>query len=673
MRWMISLLAGSVVLSATAGAQPPAGPQPSVFDANPPWAGTTKAATPEGILQPSVFGSRPPWVEPSRVAAAKADAPLAGTPLESARAKLESPARSVSDSNTPAQPWAAVTPQAVAGPRFVSGLYGPPTLPRPPAPNVQVDAGKLRALAHVPVVKVSFNLRDPRELAGGPWHGAPPDPAVRIAALQEAMQGDEQDAERYLELAQLYEQAGCSAEECAAAKAKARALFEERLHEEPWNGAWHAQYATALWPDSAAAEKPALEAVRLAPAEWHCWLILGQLRHWQMLETLYGSRERALQSNHLGLQAMCAEIAALKPSDEQCDRAEQFLRLALECLDRAVAVGPAEVEAWQWRSAYQIAALFWRHNFRQMRQLPPLNEPAELARTNLLRDARRMAVLCPDNPDFLGHLAMVHYWQAGIDKSNEPTVPAPGEVLEPRAWLPPAALEVIDGVMARLTALSSHEDSEVAASACRQLAQWQILLGTPERAAERAWQAVRLQAAGVENWEVLLACYTTSKQYPEAYFVARKLVARFPTERSYLQLGEICARLGRRDEAETNLRAALEKAPDGTASNLALAALLLAHDGQAALAEVGECLDRVHKLLTPQSDRTLRIDYWTHRAIFLAQVGRVEESRQILVYMNEHGAADECTRKALALFMTGPAGVAAAAPECPFPRSGPGQ
>jgi hypothetical protein len=109
-----------------------------------------------------------------------------------------------------------------------------------------VDTVKLRQLAYLQQCFVSFETGDIFGLRLDPKTKQRVDPAKRIAELDKQIKGDPSDAERYLELSELYEDQS----HWEQAVTKAHSLFKERIKAEPANGSLHARYAITAWPNT---------------------------------------------------------------------------------------------------------------------------------------------------------------------------------------------------------------------------------------------------------------------------------------------------------------------------------------------------------------------------------------------------------------------------------------
>jgi hypothetical protein len=159
----------------------------------------------------------------------------------------------------------ALTTATAKGQESPASRSQPGGSPLPPA--MKVDTARLRALAYLPEGTVAFRFG---EITPPCLDERPPDPrqpAEKIAALEKDLKGDASDAERYLELSELYE----DDERAEHALSKARELFKQKIQVEATNGWLHCLYAVTLWTTPALAEPIARKAVELAPGDYRCW------------------------------------------------------------------------------------------------------------------------------------------------------------------------------------------------------------------------------------------------------------------------------------------------------------------------------------------------------------------------------------------------------------------
>jgi tetratricopeptide (TPR) repeat protein len=560
-------------------------------------------------------------------------------------------------------------PIVLPGPRNLPGPIPQPLLPSLPAPvlppaplavaSLPLDKGKLRQLAYMPNCDLRINFGDVGGLVLDSKTRKRQDPAERIAELEKELKGDASDAERDLELAGLYEQQKRSREVCDAAYARAREHFKERVQAEPTSGWLHAQYADALMPQVAAAAAQALEAVRCAAADYRCWQQLAAVRYAQIPVTLFGS-EDLVPWNQVGNVSKLFELCmASKPAPEQVEKAEQYLQETLKCADKAVALAPEQIAVYQQRYVFQALSYFyWQRGLRLLRNQPPLAEDQAFLRTHLVDDARQMARLCPDDPEFVGNLAFICFFEAAITSRQQSRHSPQASPLDEQkaAWatLPEAARKATEEAMLQLERLSKSLKPVQAAAACRRLGVLLLLKGELSRAAELGQRATVLDPSCQENWDLLLGCKSLNGEASDAqatYEVCEKQLRHLDTARNRLVLAITCVELHRIDEAEKHLRAALKQWPDDVRCRLGLAAVLLLQGEQpATVAEVGRCLEQAAEPARTSGSDDLWYAFRLNLAIFLALTDQPALSRQLFQAISVSDPTAQRPKKALELF-----------------------
>jgi tetratricopeptide (TPR) repeat protein len=618
------------ILTGFAGAQTPLGSETS--PAIPPLPLAHESPPPA----PSLMGGPPPWrAQPPN------GPPVIWTPGE----------------QPPAVPPCPDNPPPPA--RFEQPPLG--LLPPPPPPALQVDRTKLRGMAHMPTCLLYIDFGNIGVAALDQKTGKRQDPAKRIAALQKEMQGDASDAERYLELGQLYEDEGRDKDASTAAFAKACALLKERTRLEPANGWLHAQYADALWPQIAVAETEALEAVRCAPADWRSWHALGNVRYNQISVALFGSQEAVPWEKAGSIRRMLVELAACNPGPESVKKAEKYLQEALQCADKAVALAPQECKVYQYRFSSQMEAVYWRRGFCALHKQPFPDLDKAFCQSSMVRDAEQMGRLRPDDPEMLGMLAGVYYLEAMSTNPKNQTHEVKGSVADglKEAWeaMPVAARKGMESAMANLERLTNHKDPGITGPACRHLGLWLLFKGELSKAEAMAVRATALEPARSESWDLLLYCKVLrdpDRDTLEVYEVAKKQLEHCVTARNHLIVAGECVQLHRLDEAEKVLRRGLKQFPDDMHCRLGLAAVLLRKNDQPeTLAEVSQCLVEVKEPILAKGDEDMRKTLFFNYAIYLALTGKSFESREMLQAIVDHDAKHQGAKKALELLAAG--------------------
>jgi tetratricopeptide (TPR) repeat protein len=502
-------------------------------------------------------------------------------------------------------PWPWFDPTCPKFPKSTAGTPPPHALTSAPH---RVDKTKLRKLAYLPSVSVSFNW----ECTFGGTTLDPQATSKRIAVLEKELQGDDTDAERYAELAGLYGEDNCSDAVCDEAYAKASQLFLERIKKEPENGWLHAQSAPILWPDAVAMEAEALEVVRCSPRDSRCWGALGEIRFRQVIEPIIGTEQRALLPKGLSWPQLFERIAANQPSQEQLKGFEKGLQESLRCFDKAVSLAPDEVEAYQWRVGFQYLAYFFRWMFSELQGQPLADISRGFQDTDLLNDLRQMVRLRPDDPDILHAQASTCCAAAMFIQMGKKTLDTRSEQddeLDLSHLLCKEAKRFIAEAVGPLEKLTKCEQLDQAAFACRQLAWCFIFLedGGFAKAEVQAARATELEPTCEESWDLLFYCKRAQDirdHGRRSYAVCKQKVRLFPTPRSHLFLAKECVDLQQLDEAESELRAALKDHPQDVPCRIGLAATLLLKDERPeTVAEARLCLNQLAKSIPENDDK----------------------------------------------------------------------
>jgi tetratricopeptide (TPR) repeat protein len=567
---------------------------------------------------------------------------------------------------TPCHQPVAPSPSVSGGPRhWACGL--PPAFLSKPAldlsPRKQVfyclpvNQTKLRELAHVPCFRLrcmDFNLASGPDLSANVKERQ--DPAKRIATLRQSLRGDASDAESYLELSGLYQDGEHYEEACT----KARDLFLQRLQADPTNGWLRAQYAGVLWTQVDEAEAQAHAAVRCAPGDWRCWKAWSVTCYRKMLTTLFGASCRLWDDNR-SVQEFFDDLTFSNPGPEALARAEKLLHQAARCMDKAVSLGRDECEAYQSHAAIQCAVLNWHDMFGRLHNRPVPNWVEEFRKTHLIRDARRMVRLCPDNPECPIFLARTYFIAAVVTRAADKELQERGfNFDDPKELWHPVPVALKQGeyrALRQLAKLSHHQDPVLAGTAARYASHCCCYTGDVAKAERWAKRAVALDPKCQKNWDVLFLCQDQRGANRELYYVCKKQLKHFPTVRNSLLFASACADLQLLDKAEKVLRHALEQHPDDAHCRLGLAAVLLRKSAKAdSLVEAKQCLDQVADRLNDEDNPELAKPLQFHQAIYLALTGANYESCCLFETLS-YGPSNEPTAKyaskAMAIFAAG--------------------
>jgi tetratricopeptide (TPR) repeat protein len=543
------------------------------------------------------------------------------------------------------------TPAAIASQIMRGAPVIAPRLAR--SRTYRVDTTELRKLAYLPSTPLSL-----------PWDwklwtndATAADKVKRIAVLEKELQGNTSDAERYAELAELYDDDDRPQEIVDGAYAKARQLFRKRIKKEPANGWLHAQLAAVLWQNPEAMEAAGRQAVHCSPKDCRCWITLGKILFHRAIQPLLGIEQRTILPSDLSLQQIVGQIAAKQHSASLLKQSDSRLQESLECFDKAVSAAPGEPAAYGWRVFFQYTASSLRGTLCWAQHLPLPDRHQSFQDSHILSDMRHLAFLLPDSPEMLGDLASACLMEAAMihaDKSE------PGESVSdmddtqgPNGYSKEAK-KYVDRALAILDLLAESDQPSEAALACRIAAFSFIELEDLGKAEEQAGRAAQLEPSKEENWDLLVYCKQTLDEKDHgrrAYDVCQQKLQHFPSARSQLALARACVPLELFDEAEAALRAGLKDEPGDIPCQLALAAtLLLKDDRPGTVIEVRQLLQQLISSFSQQNDRNQKAQLVFLAAICEALYGETDSSFRDFKLLDGYEPKKDLVQKALKLF-----------------------
>jgi tetratricopeptide (TPR) repeat protein len=497
--------------------------------------------------------------------------------------------------------------------------FVPPPLPEKKT-RQKVDKDKLRELALMPSVSAQFRFNFSDE-----------DPEFekkekenetkRIAELEKDLEGNESDAERYYELASLYE----DKEKNREVRAKAAELILKQIETDPKNAKLHVRYSALLEPNDPEAEKHAQEAIRLAPARWRYWINLGAIYAEQFYTPLAAlGQVGRIQGKNPAVgwtgflprkSAPCLVVSqAQKTTDGNANEKEENptasildqptelspqqlqemkgkLKKAWECYDKARELAPDKVDVYEVRINFQHSCCW---------HAVMLSEDSEKAinqyMKNLIDDCKQVARLCPDDP---GSHARVPYFLffAALARNPPEDFNAAKDLVETVSlylkMLSPESVKEIHQAMDRLEVLAQGKDSVKVEKSCRYLSTLALVLGEWKKAEDFARRGLALNPSNNQYWDVLDSSVIAQKREEEHFKVCKDWVARIPTARTHRILARCYFKKDDFSSAEKVLREGLKKEPADINCQIALAATLIRRSNQAdTLAEADLLLDQ---------------------------------------------------------------------------------
>jgi len=552
----------------------------------------------------------------------------------------------------------------------------PPPLPEAKTPQI-VDKDKLRELARVPRQNWSFgSLSTPANAQK--MEKEKETTTKRIAELQESVEGNDSDAEKYVELGDLYEDAEKSKDACA----KAVKLFARRVQSECENGQFHVQYAKALVGigDFQEAERQALEGIRFSPKEAACWQALGCLyfaRSYAACETLANQASLERGNNKFVFEQpkhKCGLAGLLRPQvnpmiemksssipemptspfqgketleqiqelvktnkdsrdrqvqqildkvanqqilvDAQILQAKADLKEAEKCFAKVLALTPDNPESYDTLAGFHWAKLM---------MLSILGEESPKAYQDCLKelrsDQKHLAHLSPSDPevqtDYASTIIAADAARLAQSNGGPKNAVATSEALTiVRRSLSQKSRAEISRVIRNLTKLAQSKDQVVAETSSRALASLAVIMGDFKKAEAYSRGALAIQPKNKENWDNLEMALFLQERKDEHMRVCQDRLAHVPTAYGHLRLAKCHIEHKDFSSAEKVLRDGLKKEPNDIPCQIALAAMLIRRSSQVdTLAEADVLLDQALKEIEQAGDKDSKLKGYYEDAI----------------------------------------------------------
>lgn len=532
-------------------------------------------------------------------------------------------------------------------------LYLKPVLPplapgsidKPIDPN-RIDRAGLRQAARLPPIPYSSSLE------ASPSEDDVDGPA-RIAVLQKAMKNDATDADRHHRLGRIYR---AEKEKAKAQEAFAKAIegYHAQIAAKPEDPLLLASLSEALTDADRddEAETAARKAVVLAPGEAKTWIALGWALHARSLWTLTKQNETVAlslddQKEH---QALVAKLLADPPAPVARTRAAELGKQARDCFDKAVALAPQSPEAFQARADFHkdhgqgiVAPL-------RALQGETVNLWAEVYGPAFVQDMERLGRLNPDNVDVLRTLAFLDV-NVPVYR-NERFL----DFRDQMFWrsLPKKSRQAAEEKMDRLKQLGESKDAAIAARALEALGEllWEVVHDLPQAEATLR-KALVLDPSRTRAAHTLAHFLTQQRRSEEIVAFLEPRVQKQDVALDRLLLAKALEKLGRHEQAEAQVQAAVKLRPDSFTPNLALAALMLRRSsdddsGKALLAQAGASLDKAAKQLGNDPDPDQKIAYTLLRAVHQALGGDPTAAKRQLLRVLEDNNTNTEAREVLA-------------------------
>jgi tetratricopeptide (TPR) repeat protein len=506
---------------------------------------------------------------------------------------------------------------------------------------------KLRRLAKLPAV--TFQSEWAFDSEHGFTFGAnDAEAAAKIKALRKELQEKTDDADGYLKLGTLYEQAR-DIGNAHGAWSKAVDIYRQRLEAQPDDAALLAKLGSALDKSGRKEEAESVlrRAVRLQLKESQGWLALGTLLERQARDDVYGDTSWRPGGRGRGVLPM----AAVDLVSDHVTMAQKRLEEAGRCFDEAVTDAPKESEPLVRRAFYRGLRNRLLNSIRQAsgEQKSTVEVLGDSFPAEALADLQEACRLSPKDYRLIGETALFEAYGAsartggrGVDGSFD--------------WnrLPDVSQRSIRGEMTHLEDLAQDPDGSTGAGALEILGvlQGSLLHDIDGRVASLR-RAVKLDPSRDGAWEMLASTLAHAGRYEELLSLCEDHLKQRDTARSRILLAKAYEKMKQWDDAEEQIVEALNQSPNDPTASLALAALLLRRsDDPDVLDEANGWLSRCDQVLagqpSQQRNRQFVIDLTLTRSIYLALTDDVDSARQWVQTVIDTDHENELAREILA-------------------------
>jgi len=497
------------------------------------------------------------------------------------------------------------------------------------AAEPKYDPEKLRSLVKLPKMTLDFGFavnstlgftlgREPLDL-----NKLKP-PAERIAELRKDMSGGVRDAERYAELGLLYVKLHDAAQAQATRK-RAVELFREQVKDDPKKGWLRSELGNALLAADQMVEGENLlrDAVALSPEDWRCWEALGDFLESRAFATLGVTNVGVLYEEiQRGLRVPGSNTAS---SPDRRAKARAFWDEAAHCYDKAVAVGPGEIGAYQARIVFRGALKKLLDLLIEPERSADVATKQQFVSPEVRADLKEAARLTTDDAYAIG---MAAFFEAMM---NAPKGAADSSGSFKRGFwlfLPDSSRAYVREALSRLEQLGRNEDKNTAGAALTALGGMQLLVqGDPVAAEDNLRRATRLRPAADTAWEMFGLLLVQSERWSELAALGEEHVKSKDSVRYRIGLAKIYEKLGKPAEVEPQVQAALKLAPDDLLANTASAAMRLKRaTDEAAVAEVGQMMNKVKQTVFKAAPKEQQVGFEFLHGLYYGLAGNRQEA-----------------------------------------------
>ncbi|HXI54012.1 MAG TPA: tetratricopeptide repeat protein [Candidatus Saccharimonadales bacterium] len=505
----------------------------------------------------------------------------------------------------------------------------------------------LRKLLKLPLLHAEFGLQLDVE-RGFVLSLAPAEAAADVARLKRELQTAPDDPARHLRLFELYRQAGDAAKG-SNALATATSLYRRLAEAQSENAEILAGFGRALDLSGRDAEAEAVlrRAVKLRPKEWRAWSALSL----HLLSKGWGALTREVAPSTRSPEQILAAAAKKQIQPARLEQAEQDLKAAEDCANRAVAVAPRESQVYADRAlivAHRAMLKAVRHVL-QGEEVDAVRFYQAMFTTNALPDLDRMAALEPENPRLLAKAVLFRLIGAATSAGKEGLARFAGGELWP--LLSETQRDALRRSLTVLENLGQNGNPTVASTALEYLGGFQWMAMRDRAGAEQNLRrAIALDAGRETAWDFLMAVLVDSERHEEALAAAETRLRARESARNHVAAAKACERLQRLDKAQTHMDAALRLGPDDYLANLAGAIIAMKRSGdETALKQAGMLIQRASRVEGRPATKAEWVEWTLTTGILFALAGDENLARQNLKRVLEMEPDNKTAREALAL------------------------
>ncbi len=268
------------------------------------------------------------------------------------------------------------------------------------------------------------------------------------------------------------------------------------------------------------------KATSASTNEWRCWVRRGNFLANRYYFLLFPEN---LRSQIILGQMPSPAILNYRPLADALTKSEASCREASQCFDQAVALAPEQPEVFFQRASYMSVSNWQNCFFRSYRENEKTDATGWLLAIfskETISNLKKASELSPQNYDYISLAAYFEWFNSALQTNNghKPTLDA----------LPEATRRFIHEAMTRLENLSQSPDKKVAAGALENLSVLNLVFENYQAGAANARQALALDPAREQSWDLLLGALAKSSSPEEKVAVceARLKTKKFRTESS---------------------------------------------------------------------------------------------------------------------------------------------